>query len=176
MLVGTEEKASAIKDGRGRCTFGTSRKEKKGYPQTERRYRMGTVRRVEGNLHTPVQVALKQIPVNLPMLGVSDALKEPRLDRQSLLGSQIVQGPKVEQELIFSYMRQINSNVYTYVTYYCEEIASCHELLRASLVVQLVKNVSALWETWVDPWVGKISWRREWLPTPVFLSGEFHGL
>ena len=26
-----------------------------------------------------------------------------------------------------------------------------------------------------DPWVGKISWRREWLPTPVFLSGEFHG-
>ena len=27
-----------------------------------------------------------------------------------------------------------------------------------------------------DPWVGKISWRREQLPTPVFWSGEFHGL
>ena len=27
-----------------------------------------------------------------------------------------------------------------------------------------------------DPWVGKIPWRREWLPTPVFLPGEFHGL
>ena len=26
-----------------------------------------------------------------------------------------------------------------------------------------------------DPWVGKISWRREWLLTPVFLPGEFHG-
>ena len=27
-----------------------------------------------------------------------------------------------------------------------------------------------------DPWVvRKISWRREWLPTPVFLPGEFHG-
>ena len=26
-----------------------------------------------------------------------------------------------------------------------------------------------------DPWVGKISWRRGWLPTPVFLPGEFHG-
>ena len=26
-----------------------------------------------------------------------------------------------------------------------------------------------------DPWVGKIPWRSEWLPTPVFLSGEFHG-
>ena len=23
--------------------------------------------------------------------------------------------------------------------------------------------------------VGKIPWRREWLPTPVFLPGEFHG-
>ena len=23
------------------------------------------------------------------------------------------------------------------------------------------------------PWVGKIPWRREWLPTPVFLSGDF---
>ena len=26
-----------------------------------------------------------------------------------------------------------------------------------------------------DPWVGKIPWRRERLPTPVFLFGEFHG-
>ena len=26
-----------------------------------------------------------------------------------------------------------------------------------------------------DPWVGKIPWRREWLPTPVLLPGEFHG-
>ena len=24
-------------------------------------------------------------------------------------------------------------------------------------------------------WVGKIPWRREWLPTPVFLPREFHG-
>ena len=26
------------------------------------------------------------------------------------------------------------------------------------------------------PWVGKIPWRRECLPTPVFWPGEFHGL
>ena len=26
-----------------------------------------------------------------------------------------------------------------------------------------------------DPCVGKIPWRRQWLPTPVFLFGEFHG-
>ena len=26
-----------------------------------------------------------------------------------------------------------------------------------------------------DPWVGKIPWRRRWLPTPVFLPGKSHG-
>ena len=25
------------------------------------------------------------------------------------------------------------------------------------------------------PWVGKIPWRREWQPTPVFSPGESHG-
>ena len=27
-----------------------------------------------------------------------------------------------------------------------------------------------------DPWVGKIPWRKENLPTPVFWPGEIHGL
>ena len=27
----------------------------------------------------------------------------------------------------------------------------------------------------LNPWVRKIPWRREWLPTPVFLPGEFRG-
>ena len=26
-----------------------------------------------------------------------------------------------------------------------------------------------------DSWVGKIPWRKEWLPPPVFLPGESHG-
>ena len=26
-----------------------------------------------------------------------------------------------------------------------------------------------------DPWVGKISWRRKWQPTPVFLPGKSYG-
>jgi len=30
-------------------------------------------------------------------------------------------------------------------------------------------------ETWFNPWVGKIPWRRKWQPTPVFLPGKFHG-
>ena len=27
----------------------------------------------------------------------------------------------------------------------------------------------------LNPWVGKIPWRREWLLTPVLLPGEFQG-
>ena len=48
----------------------------------------------------------------------------------------------------------------------------------ASLVAQLVKNLPAMQETWVwfPGWVGKIPWRRERLPTPVFWPGEFRGL
>ena len=38
----------------------------------------------------------------------------------------------------------------------------------AFLVVQQLKNLPAMLETWV----GKIPWRRAGLPTPVFLSGE----
>ena len=46
---------------------------------------------------------------------------------------------------------------------------------RASLVAQLVKNLPAMQETWVLIRVEKISWRRAWLPTPVFLLGEPYG-
>ena len=28
----------------------------------------------------------------------------------------------------------------------------------------MVKNLPAVWETWVDPWAGKIPWRRECNP------------
>ena len=35
---------------------------------------------------------------------------------------------------------------------------------------RLVKNVPAMQETWFDSWVGKIPWRRDRLPTPVFLG------
>ena len=27
-------------------------------------------------------------------------------------------------------------------------------------------------ETGVQPWIGKIPWRRKWQPTPVFLPGK----
>ena len=44
----------------------------------------------------------------------------------------------------------------------------------ASLVVQIVKNLSAMQETQVRSLGGEDPWRSEWLPTPVFLPGEFH--
>ena len=46
----------------------------------------------------------------------------------------------------------------------------------SSLVAQLVKNPPEMWESWVNPWVGKIAWRKEWLPALAFWPGEFHGL
>ena len=39
----------------------------------------------------------------------------------------------------------------------------------------MVRNLLAMQETGFNPWVRKILWRREWLPSPVFLPGEFHG-
>ena len=53
---------------------------------------------------------------------------------------------------------------------------NCLSPKAASLIAQLVKNPPAMQETWVQSWVGKILWRRERLPTPVFWPGEFHGL
>ena len=42
-------------------------------------------------------------------------------------------------------------------------------------MAQTVKNLSVSRRPGFYPWVRKISGRREWLPTPVFLPGEFHG-
>ena len=46
----------------------------------------------------------------------------------------------------------------------------------ASLIAQLVKNPPAMRRPQFDFWVGKIPWRTERLPTPVFWPAEFHGL
>ena len=44
----------------------------------------------------------------------------------------------------------------------------------ASMMAQMVKKMPVVQETWFNPWVGKVTWRRE-LPTPVIWPGEFHG-
>ena len=50
-----------------------------------------------------------------------------------------------------------------------------YQIEGTSLVAQRVKNLPVMRETGFDPWVGKISWRRQGQPTPVFLPGESHG-
>ena len=48
-------------------------------------------------------------------------------------------------------------------------------IIWASLVAQMVKNLPAMRETWVRSLGWENPWRRKELPTPVFLPGEFHG-
>ena len=55
---------------------------------------------------------------------------------------------------------------------FCFLIKTTH-IKCASLVAQTVKRLPAMQETWFDPCVRNIPWRRE--PNPVFLPGEFHG-
>ena len=40
----------------------------------------------------------------------------------------------------------------------------------ASPVARLVKNPPAMPETWFDSWVGKIPWRKDRLPAPLFMG------
>ena len=60
---------------------------------------------------------------------------------------------------------------YFYIIYVCYIV-----IYWASLVAQLVKNLPAMWETWVRSLDWEIPWRRERLPIPVFWPREFHGL
>ena len=45
-----------------------------------------------------------------------------------------------------------------------------HTACGDSLVAQLVNNPPAMQEIWFNSWVGKICWRSDRLPTPVFLG------
>ena len=52
----------------------------------------------------------------------------------------------------------------------------CHTwMVWDPLVAQMVKNLPAMRETLVHPWVRKIPWKRKWQPTQVFLPGKSHG-
>ena len=75
-------------------------------------------------------------------------------------------GVKMEHILYYSCEKQIRVNESTY------------ELREAPQVVPVVKNPpdnSRLKRCGFDPWIRKISWRRKWQPTSVFLPGKIHG-
>ena len=40
---------------------------------------------------------------------------------------------------------------------------------------QMVKNLTAMWEAWVQSPDWEDPWRRKWQPTPVLLPGKFYG-
>ena len=67
------------------------------------------------------------------------------------------------------------------------QVLSCKSCIRITTNPSYLLNLYSNIVTWriclqcgrpgFDPWVGgKISWRRERPPTPVFWPGEFHGL
>ena len=51
--------------------------------------------------------------------------------------------------------------------------------LKIPKCIPLASTIGLPWWLYRKPrftcWVKKIPWRRQWLPTPVFLPGEFHG-
>ena len=51
------------------------------------------------------------------------------------------------------------------------------DLYNVLMVALMVKNLPAMQEPQVRSlgWIGKIPWRKEWQPTPIFLPGEVHG-
>jgi len=42
-------------------------------------------------------------------------------------------------------------------------------------MAQRLKNLLTMRRRRFNLWVGKISWRRKWQPTPVLLPGKCHG-
>ena len=67
----------------------------------------------------------------------------------------------------------MKSYIYGMYTIHCRNLVPIE---RDSPVAQLVRIRLQCWRPGLDPWVGKIPWRRQQLPTPVFWPGEFHGL
>ena len=57
----------------------------------------------------------------------------------------------------------------------CSQGGPAKDRVGASLVAQRVKNLPAVQEIQVQSLGWKIPWRREGLPTTIFLPGEFHG-
>ena len=66
-----------------------------------------------------------------------------------------------------NFSKNIPVNGYAYGSYCSAHIAAISHCLW--LILQCRRHG-------FGPWVGKIPWRKEWLSTPVFWPGQFHGL
>ena len=58
-----------------------------------------------------------------------------------------------------------------------EELHQDRSFPRGEVVKSLPANAghTRVCLLYLDPCVRKVPWRREWLPTPIFLPEEFHG-
>ena len=82
-----------------------------------------------------------------------------------------------------SYWHTLSISLVSYTMFLKESFSSLyfhttHPYTWVSQVALVVKNPPANAgdvRPGFSPWVGKICWRREWLPTAVFLPGESHG-
>ena len=91
-----------------------------------------------------------------------------------LLSSHFLLGPERAKALYWLEFTRRHVTI-TYTGLRTGRISS-HLQSLASRVVPVLKNqCRRCGRRRFDHWVGKISWRGAWQPTPVFLPGEFHG-
>ena len=77
--------------------------------------------------------------------------------------------------ILFSYMLPQRPCSNGYTTRIKKKNERKHKIIgRVIYYPQRVKNLQAMQETRFDPWMGKISQRREWQPSPVRLPGQSH--
>ena len=74
------------------------------------------------------------------------------------------------------YILGLQISIYISYRFFQESVLCFVTFKVASLVIQLVKNLPAIRETWIWSLGWEIPWRRERLPTPMFFPGEFHRL
>ena len=67
-------------------------------------------------------------------------------------------------------MRSVSFHLKTFCNWTCINPGCSQFIIMASLVAQLVKNPPAVQRLQFNSCVGKIRWRRDILPTPVFLG------
>ena len=86
------------------------------------------------------------------------------------------EGKRIPEKNIYFCFIFLTKAFTVWISTNCGQFLKRQEYQTTSMVAQLVKNMPAMWETWVQSLDWKITWRREWPPTPIFWPGEFHGL
>ena len=83
--------------------------------------------------------------------------------------------PKVIKLCIRTHVRKMPITVFFMVAKKSRNFSRPTAEWLRTLVAQMVKNPPAMQETWVQSLGWEDPLKKEWLPTPVLLPGEFHG-